>query len=123
MAAVRYLVHDVDAALPFYAALGFHQVGRWGGPFAIVQREGLMLWLAGPGSSAAKPLPDGTQPSPGGGWGRIVVEVPDLDATVATLRASGARFRSEPVEGPGGRQALVIDPSGNLVELFQQRER
>ena len=121
MAAVRYLVHDVDAALPFYVALGFRQVGRWGPPFAIVERDGLALWLAGPGSSAARPMADGAKPAPGGGWGRVVVEVTDLDATVATLRASGARFRSEPSDGPGGRQALVVDPSGNLVELFQPR--
>ena len=80
MPAVRYLVHDVDAVLPFYDALGFALADRWGPPFAIVERQGLELWLAGPGTSAAKPMPDGATPAPGG-WNRIVVEVEDLDAT------------------------------------------
>ena len=118
MPAVRYLVHDVDAALPFYAALGFRQVDRWGPPFAIVERDGLALWLAGPGTSAQRPMPDGAQPVPGG-WNRLVIEVDDLDATIATLRGAGARFRNEPIAGPGGRQVLVEDPSGNPVELFE----
>jgi catechol 2,3-dioxygenase-like lactoylglutathione lyase family enzyme len=118
MPTVRYLVHDVDAVLPFYAALGFRQVDRWGPPFAILEREGLALWLAGPGTSAARPMPDGAKPSPGG-WNRIVIEVADLDETVARLRVAGARFRNEPIAGPGGRQVLAEDPSGNPVELFE----
>ena len=118
MPAVRYLVHDVDAVLPFYAALGFREVDRWGPPFAIVEREGLTLWLAGPGTSAQRPMPDGAQPGPGG-WNRLVIEVDDLDATIAKLRAAGARFRNEPIAGPGGRQVLAEDPSGNPVELFE----
>jgi catechol 2,3-dioxygenase-like lactoylglutathione lyase family enzyme len=118
MPTVRYLVHDVDAVLPFYAALGFRQVDRWGPPFAILEREGLALWLAGPGTSAARPMPDGATPSPGG-WNRIVIEVVDLDETVARLRGAGARFRNEPIAGPGGRQVLAEDPSGNPVELFE----
>ena len=118
MPAVRYLVHDVDAVLPFYAALGFREVDRWGPPFAIVEREGLTLWLAGPGTSAQRPMPDGAQPGPGG-WNRLVIEVDDLDVTIATLRAAGARFRNEPIAGPGGRQVLAEDPSGNPVELFE----
>jgi catechol 2,3-dioxygenase-like lactoylglutathione lyase family enzyme len=118
MPTVRYLVHDVDAVLPFYAALGFRQVDRWGPPFAILEREGLALWLAGPGTSAARPMPDGATPAPGG-WNRIVIEVDDLDETIARLRATGARFRNEPIAGPGGRQVLAEDPSGNPVELFE----
>ena len=118
MPAVRYLVHDVDAVLPFYAALGFHEVDRWGPPFAIVEREGLALWLAGPGTSAQRPMPDGAKPAPGG-WNRLVIEVDDLDATIAKLRAAGARFRNDPIAGPGGRQVLAEDPSGNPVELFE----
>ena len=118
MPTVRYLVHDVDAVLPFYAALGFRQVDRWGPPFAILEREGLALWLAGPGTSASRPMPDGATPSPGG-WNRIVIEVADLDETVARLRGAGARFRNEPIAGPGGRQVLAEDPSGNPVELFE----
>jgi catechol 2,3-dioxygenase-like lactoylglutathione lyase family enzyme len=118
MPTIRYLVHDVDAVLPFYAALGFRQVDRWGPPFAILEREGLALWLAGPGTSAARPMPDGATPAPGG-WNRIVIEVDDLDETIARLRATGARFRNEPIAGPGGRQVLAEDPSGNPVELFE----
>ena len=118
MPTVRYLVHDVDAVLPFYAALGFTVVDRWGPPFALVERQGLALWLSGPGTSAARPMPDGAKPVPGG-WSRIVIEVDDLDATIGRLRAAGARFRNEPVDGPGGRQVLAEDPSGNPVELFE----
>ena len=118
MAVVRYLVSDVDAALPFYALLGFALEARWGAPFAIVKRADLQLWLSGPESSASKPLPGGSQPSPGG-WNRLVIECVDLAQTVASLRAAGARFRSEPIAGPGGKQVVVDDPSGNPVELFQ----
>ena len=120
MAVIRYIVHDIDAALPFYAALGFELADRWGPPFAILARGDLSLWLSGPGSSAARPLANGSVPSPGG-WNRLVIEVADLDATMQTLRAGGAVFRSDPVAGPGGRQALVDDPSGNPVELFEQQ--
>ncbi len=120
MAVVRYLVHDVDASLPFYRALGFRLSERWGPPFAIVKRKSLALWLSGPGTSARRKLKDGTTPEPGG-WNRLVLEVGDLDATVAALKAAGARFRSKPIQGPGGRQVLVEDPSGNPIELFEPR--
>ena len=118
MPAVRYLVHDVDAVLPFYQALGFKEVDRWGPPFVILERDGLALWLAGPGTSAARPMPSGSKPVPGG-WNRIVIEVDDLDAAIARLRGTGARFRNDPIAGPGGRQVLAEDPSGNPVELFE----
>lgn len=120
MATVRYLVNDVDAALAFYRALGFRLADRWGPPFAIVKRKGLSLWLSGPGTSARKKLPGGAQPEPGG-WNRLVIEVADLDATIARLEGTGARFRSKPIKGPGGRQVLVEDPSANPVELFEPR--
>lgn len=120
MAVVRYLVHDVDTALPFYTLLGFTLVQRWGPPFAILQRDDLLLWLSGPGTSASKPLHDGSLPLPGG-WNRLVLEYADLTQTMASLRAAGTPFRSEPVAGPGGTQVLVDDPSGNPVELFQAR--
>ena len=120
MATVRYLVHDVDAALPFYRALGFRLTDRWGPPFAIVKRKGLALWLSGPGTSAAKKLKDGSLPQPGG-WNRLVIEVASLDNTMTRLEATGARFRSKPIKGPGGRQVLVEDPSGNPVEVFEAR--
>lgn len=118
MATVRYLVHDVDAALAFYEALGFALTERWGPPFAMLARGDLSLWLSGPGTSAARPLSDGSVPQPGG-WNRMVIEVADLDAALAALRRTGAHSRSEPVAGPGGRQVLVEDPSGNPIELFQ----
>jgi len=120
MATVRYLVDDVDAALPFYRALGFRLADRWGPPFAIVKRKGLSLWLSGPGTSARKKLKSGALPGPGG-WNRLVVEVKDITATMAALEALGARFRSKPISGPGGRQVLVEDPSGNPIELFEPR--
>lgn len=118
MATVRYLVNSVDDALPFYRGLGFRLTDRWGPAFAIVKRKGLALWLSGPGTSARKRLGAGLLPVPGG-WNRVVVEVSDLDATVARLQSAGATFRSKPIKGPGGRQVLVDDPSGNPVELFE----
>jgi catechol 2,3-dioxygenase-like lactoylglutathione lyase family enzyme len=122
MATLRYLVHDVDAALGFYVdLLGFALVERWGPPFAMVRHGDLTLWLSGPGTSAQRPMPDGAQPAPGG-WNRCVLEVADLDARVAALRAAGARLRSDVVSGPGGRQMLVEDPSGNPVELFAPQQ-
>ena len=120
MATVRYLVDDVDAALPFYTALGFMLVERWGPPFAILGREDLALWLSGPGTSARKPLADGREPR-SGGWNRLVLEIADLDATLTALQAGGAQPRSAPIQGPGGRQVLLDDPSGNPVELFEAR--
>jgi catechol 2,3-dioxygenase-like lactoylglutathione lyase family enzyme len=118
MATVRYLVQDVDAALPFYQALGFSVMERWGQPFAMLARDDLSLWLSGPGTSASRPLPNGSTPQPGG-WTRMVIEVESLDKAMLAVRDTGAQFRSEPVRGPGGRQVLVDDPSGNPVELFE----
>jgi catechol 2,3-dioxygenase-like lactoylglutathione lyase family enzyme len=120
MTVVRYLVNDVDESLPFYQSLGFKLADRWGPPFAIVKRKSLSVWLSGPGTSARKPLKDGSKPQPGG-WNRLVLEVKDIDATVARLTALGARFRSAPIKGPGGKQVLVEDPSGNPIELFEPR--
>lgn len=122
MATVRYLVHDVDAVLPFFEALGFTLTDRWGPPFAIVEHGDLSLWLSGPGTSASKALDDGSLPQPGG-WNRIVIEVEDLAQTLDALAALGLAPRSAPIEGPGGRQVLVCDPSGNPVELFEARTR
>jgi len=120
MATVRYLVDNVDKALPFYQALGFALTERRGPPFAIVRRGDLWLWLSGPGTSASKTMPNGSMPHPGG-WNRLVIEVDDLDAAIVAIHGAGARSRSDPIEGPGGRQVLVDDPSGNPVELFESR--
>ena len=88
----------------------------------MVQRGDLTLWLSGPGSSASRPLTDGSKPVPGG-WNRFVVETDDLVSLVDKLAQSGARFRSEIVSGPGGKQVLINDPSGNPVELFEPSGR
>ena len=121
MPVVRYLVDDVDAALPFYKALGFKLADRWGPPFAIVKRGSLSVWLSGPGTSARKKLTSGAVPEPGG-WNRLVLEVKDMDTTIVKLKAQGVRFRSKPIKGPGGKQVLVDDPSGNPIELFEPRQ-
>ena len=109
MPVIRYLVNDVDASLPFYKILGFKLADRWGPPFAIVKRKSLSIWLSGPGTSARKKLKSGDVPEPGG-WNRLVLEVKDIDATVTKLEALGAKFRSKPIKGPGGKQVLVEDP-------------
>ena len=119
MAVVRYLVDDVDAAVAFYTdRLGFTLEQRMGPAFARVARDGLTLWLAGPQSSAARPMPDGEAPRPGG-WSRFVLETDDLEGWVEELRQKDVGFRNDIVTGPGGKQILVEDPAGNVVELFE----
>ena len=116
---VRYLVDDVPAAIAFYTSqLGFTLELDASPAFASVSREGVRLLLSGPTSSAGRPMPDGTKPGPGG-WNRVHCIVDDIDAEVARLRDAGARFRNDILAGPGGRQILLQDPSGNVVELFQ----
>jgi catechol 2,3-dioxygenase-like lactoylglutathione lyase family enzyme len=117
---VRYMVDDVDAAVDYYTRmLGFEVQMSAAPAFASVVRGNLRLLLAGPQSSAGRPMSDGEQPRPGG-WNRIHFVVDDLDAEVARLEGLGAKFRNEAIEGPGGKQILLVDPSGNFVELFQQ---
>jgi catechol 2,3-dioxygenase-like lactoylglutathione lyase family enzyme len=116
---VRYMVNDVDEAIEFYTKhLGFTL--RMSAPpaFADVLRGKLRLLLSGPKSSAGKAMPDGTKPAPGG-WNRIHLIVEDIEAEVKHLRKAGLTFRNDIVSGPGGRQILLEDPSGNVVELFQ----
>jgi predicted enzyme related to lactoylglutathione lyase len=119
MATFRYIVEEVSAAVAFYVGnFGFELIEQYGPAMAIVQRGDLQLWLAGPSSSAAKAMPDGRKPV-GGGWNRAVIVVENLDSLVAQLRTGGATFRNDIVHGPGGRQILLDDPSGNCVELFE----
>jgi catechol 2,3-dioxygenase-like lactoylglutathione lyase family enzyme len=119
LVSVRYMVDDVDEAIAYYTKiLDFELITHPAPPFADVKRGNLRLLLAGPDSSAGRPMPDGTKPGPGG-WNRIHLIVDDLDAEVTRLRDAGALFRNDIVEGPGGKQILLQDPSGNVVELFQ----
>jgi catechol 2,3-dioxygenase-like lactoylglutathione lyase family enzyme len=119
MATVRYLVDNVDAAVAFYTQrLGFTLKQQFGPAMAMVVHDDLTLWLAGPPASAARPMPDGRKPGPGG-WNRFVLQVDDLSALVVRLRQQGVSFRNDIVKGPGGQQILCEDPSGNAIELFQ----
>ena len=120
---VRYMVDDVEDAVAFYTGLlGFELISSAAPAFADVRRGQLRLLLAGPTSSAGRPMPDGARPQPGG-WNRIHFIVEDLPSEVARLREAGARFRNAIVEGPGGKQILLQDPSGNVVELFEPASR
>ena len=120
MPAVRYFVTDVQRSIKFYESLGFNVLTQYGPPFAIVQRNGLELWLSGKGTSAAKEMPDGRVPEPGG-WNRIVIETDALTTLYDALKVIGTVFRNEPITGPGGTQVLIDDPDGNPVELFEPR--
>ena len=119
MVSVRYMVDDVEAAVGFYTkVLDFEILNNFAPAFADVARGNLRLLLSGPTSSAGRPMPDGVKPGPGG-WNRIHLIVDDIDAEVARLRDNGAHFRNDILAGPGGKQVLVQDPSGNVVEIFQ----
>lgn len=119
MISVRYLVSDVEKAIAFYtSSLGFTLQQQFGPAMAIVSKNNLTLWLAGPPSSAAQAMPDGRKPEPGG-WNRFVLQVEDLGGLVTQLKTQGVQFRNEIVKGPGGSQILCEDPSGNVIELFQ----
>ena len=116
---VRYMVDNVEEAIDFYTTQFGFELGQDASPaFAEVVRGNLRLLLAGPKSSAGRPMPDGRQPEPGG-WNRIHFVVDDIAAEVDRLRSAGVTFRNEIISGPGGQQILVDDPSGNPIELFQ----
>ncbi|MBO0691397.1 MAG: VOC family protein [Acidimicrobiaceae bacterium] len=120
---VRYIVNDVDAAIDFYTKhLGFEENMHPAPTFAMLSRGDLRLVLSAPSggenTGGGSTLPDGRSPEPGG-WNRFAVQVDDIDETASNLRKAGVRFRSDVIEGVGGRQALVEDPSGNPIELFQ----
>ena len=123
IANVRYIVDDVAAAVDFYTKhLGFEVHTQFPPAFADVIRGNLRVLLSGPKSSAGRPMPDGARPCPGG-WNRIHLIVDDIAADVARLHEADARFRNQIIEGPGGKQVLLLDPSGNVIELFQPAER
>ncbi|MGH9109158.1 MAG: VOC family protein [Acidimicrobiales bacterium] len=118
---VRYIVNDVDEAIAFYCGrLGFHEQMHPAPTFAMLTRGDLRLVLSAPGGGpgGGDAMPDGTLPAPGG-WNRFSIEVDDLEAMVADLRAAGVGFRNDVVTGVGGKQILAEDPSGNPVELFE----
>jgi catechol 2,3-dioxygenase-like lactoylglutathione lyase family enzyme len=118
---VRYIVHDIDAAITFYCQqLGFHEDMHPSPFFAMLSRGDLRLVLSRPGGGpgGGQAMPDGRLPEPGG-WNRFAIQVSDLAATVETLRRAGAHFRNDIVTGVGGKQILLEDPSGNPVELFE----
>ena len=119
LVSVRYMVHDVEEAIDFYTTQFDFTVRSIAAPaFADVVRGNLRLLLSGPTSSAGRPMPDGRTPGPGG-WNRIHFIVEGIAADVERLRAAGLTFRNDSVSGPGGRQILLDDPSGNPIELFQ----
>lgn len=118
---VRYIVHDVDAAIEFYTTLlGFTLVMHPAPPFAMLSRGELRLALSAPNlmGGGGQPMPDGTKPEPGG-WNRFAIEVEDIDRIAEHLRKSGVHFRNNVVTGVGGKQTIIDDPSGNPIELFQ----
>ena len=118
---VRYMVEDVDAAIEFYTKqLGFTLGTNSSPAFADVTRGNLRLLLSGRKSSAGRAMPDGTLPFPGG-WNRIELVVENLTSEVTRLKAEGLHFRNEIISGPGGSQILLIDPSGNFIELFEAK--
>ena len=116
---VRYMVDDVERAVDFYTThFGFTVRSNHAPAFADVERDNLRLLLSGPTSSAARPMPDGRTPEPGG-WNRIHFIVDDIAGEVERLRSAGLKFRNEIVSGPGGQQILLEDTAGNPIELFQ----
>jgi len=117
--AVRYQIKDVDKAVEFYTKhLGFKVELSAAPAFASVSNGNLTLYLSGPKSSGARPLPDGRKQEPGG-WNRIVLEVDELETHVAAMKNAGLRFRNEIEVGPGGKQIQLEDPDGNPIELFE----
>jgi catechol 2,3-dioxygenase-like lactoylglutathione lyase family enzyme len=119
MATIRYMVNDVEISIEFYTKhLGFSLLEKMGPAFAMIEKGDLQIWLSGPQSSAARAMPDGSVPQPGG-WNRFVIEVNDIETLVTTMKKAGISFRNEIITGPGGKQILAEDPSGNPIEIFQ----
>ncbi len=120
---VRYQTRDLTRSVAFYTQqLGFDLKHQQGEAFSEVRCGDVDVLLSGPGSSGARPLPDGQEQHPGG-WNRLVLAVENLEGAVARLRARGVRFRSDIISGPGGKQVQVLDPDGNPIELFEPAQR
>ncbi len=120
MIRIRYIVDDVDKAVEFYTSnLDFRLEQQFGAAIAILERDGVQLLVSGPKASASWPMPDGSKPSPGG-WNRFQIVVDDIESAVSRLKQKGVQFKNDIIDNQGRKQVLCIDPSGNLVELFQQ---
>ena len=119
---VRYIVDDVDSCVTFYTELlGFEVKMHTPAAFAMLSKGNLHLLLNKPGAGGAgQAMPDGTRPSPGG-WNRFHLEVKDIESVIEDLKSKKAKFRNEVVTAPAGKQILLIDPSGNLIELFEPK--
>ena len=119
---VRYIVDDVEEAVAFYTAnLDFEIKQNFAPAIALLVRGDLTLLVSGPKASASKPMLDGTTPSSGGGWNRILLDYDDLESVVSKLKTNGVKFRNDILDGVGGKQIVCEDPSGNVVELTQPR--
>ena len=117
---VRYIVNDVEESIDFYVTkLGFEIEKNFAPAIAILVHGDSTLLVSGPKASASKPMLDGTTPSPGGGWNRILLDFDDLESVVSKLEASGVKFRNDILDGVGGKQVICEDPSGNVIELTQ----
>ena len=119
MIRIRYIVNDVDKAVEFYTSnFDFRLEEQYGPAVAILERDGVQLIVSGPMASASRPMPDGSKPSPGG-WARFQIVVDDVESEVSRLKQNGVQFKNDILEGPGGKQTLCVDPSGNVLELRQ----
>lgn len=117
----RYLVNNVDEAVEFYRSnFDFKLEEKFGSAIAILERDGVRLLVSGPIASASKPMPDGTEPSPGKGWSRMVITVEDIETIVSQLKKKSVQFKNDLMDNQGRKQILCLDPSGNIIELFQQ---
>jgi len=123
MVRVRYIVDDVEEAVAFYTSnLGFEIKQNFAPAIALLVHGDLTLLVSGPKASASKPMLDGTTPSPGGGWNRILLDYDDLESVVSMLKNNGVKFRNDILDGVGGKQIVCEDPSGNVVELTQPKK-
>jgi|TARA_B100002003_G_C14008585_1_gene486654 predicted enzyme related to lactoylglutathione lyase len=117
----RYIVNNVDEVVEFYRSnFDFKLEEKFGSAIAILERDGVRLLISGPMASASKPMSDGTKPSPGKGWSRMVITVEDIEIVVSQLKKNGVQFKNDLMDNQGRKQILCLDPSENIIELFQQ---